>query len=344
MEKPNLLSDDSTKSAAHMMDELSRLYYLSRAIHVVAQLGIADQIEKQPISVGEISERTGTHTQSLGRLLKFLSSYGVFKEAELDTYIGTELSAVLREDHPNSLKPNLRRIQDDWWGAVGQLEHSILTGQPAYDHANGVSRFEYLKAHPNLQRLFDEGMAKVSEADDLTIADGYDFGNFQRIVDVGGGRGGLLAQILLRAPDAEGILFDQPQVVAGSTIFEELGLANRCQLMGGDFFESVPEGGDCYVIKGVLHDFDDAQCVNILVNCSRALAPEGKLVIANKDLPSTVSRPHMNFLLDIHMMTIHPGRERIPAEWDRLFDQAGLEVLSNCSTDVGFEIIEGRRR
>lgn len=339
---PNLFTDEAGKFPVRALDEMSRLYYLSRAIHVVAELGIADQIDDQPIHVDELSKRTRTHAASLHRLLRFLASYGVFHRINDDTYAANDLSAALRDDHPNSIRPNVRRIRDDWWSAVGQLEHTVRTGEPAFVHVHGMSRFEYLKAHPDLQKRYNEGMANISEGDDAAVADAYSFERFGKIVDVGGGRGGLLAQILLRAEQAYGVLFDQPQVVSGVTVFEKMGLSDRCELLGGDFFQSAPTGGDCYVIKGVLHDFDDDQCVTILSNCREAVVPDGRIVIANQDLPSAASEPHLNFYMDLHMMTVLAGRERVKSEWEALFEQAGLDVLDTYSTDVGFTLVEGR--
>jgi cyclopropane fatty-acyl-phospholipid synthase-like methyltransferase len=184
-------------------------------------------------------------------------------------------------------------------------------------------------------------MARISDADDMAIADAYDFSGFSRIVDVGGGKGGLLAQILLRAPDATGVLFDQPQVVAETTRLEQAGLSMRAELVGGDFFELIPDGGDCYVIKGVLHDFDDEQCVRILSNCREAMKTGGRVLIANQDLPSPVDGPHPNLTMDIQMMVLLTGRERSVDQWGALFRQAGLRIGETTGTRVAFTLVDG---
>jgi hypothetical protein len=187
---------------------VSRLYYLSRAIHVAAELGIADHLDGPATPLDQIARATATNADCLGRLLRFLSAYGLFAEAGPTQFCNTELSSVLRGDHPNSLGATLRRIGDYFWSAVGRMEHSIRTGESAFLHVHGVPFFQYLKDNPAVQARFDESMARISDADDAAIAAAYDFGRFRRIVDLGGGRGGLLVQILRRAPQAQGVLFE----------------------------------------------------------------------------------------------------------------------------------------
>ncbi len=339
MEIPALLSRDAGQSAARLIDEMSRLYYVSRAIHVVAELGLADHLGDEPLSPRDLAEITGTNAAALTRLLRFLSAYGIFQEIPAGKFSHTVLSSVFRQDHPNSVRATLRRIGEFWWSAVGDLEHSIRTGESAFNHVHGVPFFQFLKENPDIQERFDEAMARVSDADDAAIAAAYDFKQFHRIVDVGGGRGGLLAQILLSAPDASGILFDQPQVIEQATRLEESGLSDRTELVGGDFFDSVPKGGDCYVIKGVLHDFDDDQCVTIISNCRKAMNANGRVVISNQDLPSPIEGPHPNLTMDIQMMTLLSGRERSETEWAELFRRSGLKLIGSVPTIVGFTLI-----
>src|SRR5262245_56339060 len=342
MEKPEILSKEAGQSAARAIDEMSRLYYLSRAIHVVAELGIADCLrEEAPVALGEIAKATRTDPACLGRLLRFLSAYGIFVEASQNLFCNTRLSLVLRSDHPNSLRASLRRIGDFWWSAVGDMEQSIRTGQSAFTHRHGMDFFQYLKANPDVQKRFDQGMASTSDADDAAIATAYEFGRFRRIIDVGVGRGGLLVQILRRVPAATGVLFEQPQVLERATRLGDAGLGDRSEMVAGDFFKSVPAGGDCYVIKGVLHDFDDDHCVKILSNCRKSVAPHGRVVIANHDLPSTIEGPHPNLTMDIQMMALLRGRERTIAEWLDLFQRSALKLGRTFQTSVGFMIVEG---
>jgi C-methyltransferase len=341
MERPEILSKEAGRSAARVVDEMSRLYYLSRAIHVAAELGIADHLTEAPVALDEIAKETRTDATCLKRLLRFLSAYGIFVETSEDLFCNTTLSSVLRSDHPNSVRNTLRRVGDFWWSAVGQMEHSIRSGRSAFVHVHGVDFFQYLKANPDIQRRFDQGMASISDADDAAIAAAYEFGRFRRIIDVGGGQGGLLVQILRHVPAATGVLFEQPQVLERATRLGDAGLGGRSEMVAGDFFNSVPAGGDCYVIKGVLHDFDDDHCVKILSNCRRSVNPQGRVVIANHDLPSIIDGPHPNLTMDIQMMTLLRGRERTIAEWLDLFRRSGLELGRTFQTSVGFIIVEG---
>lgn len=342
MKIPDLLSNEAGQSAAHLIAEMSRLYYLSRAIHVAAELGIADQLDDEPVALNELAEKTGTDATAIKRLLRFLSAYQIFEERVPDRFCNTALSSVLCDDHPQSVRANLQRIQPFWWTAVGELEHSIRTGESAFVHAHGVPFFHYLKANADIQQVFDKAMAGISDANDAAIASAYDFQRFIRIVDLGGGRGGLLVQILKRAPQAVGVLFEQPQVLEAATRPDEAGLLDRTEKVVGDFFEAVPGGADCYVIKGVLHDFDDDQCIRILSNCRKAVRADGVVLIANQDLPASIDGPHPNLTMDIQMMTLLGGRERSVSEWSELFRQSGLKLGATIETSVGFTLIEGK--
>lgn len=278
----------------------------------------------------------------MGRLLRFLAAYGVFRESPSERFSNTALSVVLRDDHPQSVRANLRRVDDSWWTAAGALEHAVRTGEAAFTHVHDMPFFEYMRAHAEAQKRFDDGMARSSDANDAAIAAAFDFTRFRRIVDVGGGRGGLLRQILLRAPDAQGVLFEQPQVVQQAPGLQESDPLSRAELVADNFFQSVPTGGDCYALKGVLHDFDDEQYVTILGNCRRAMRADGCVVLANQDLPSPIDGPHPSLTMDLHMMTLVGGRERSAADRSTLLRRAGLAARDGVETDVGFSLIEAR--
>jgi C-methyltransferase len=342
MQRPELLSRGAEQSAARLIDEVSRLYYLSRAIHVAAELGVADKLGDGTVAVATLAEVTGTKAKALRRLLRFLSAYRIFEESSPDSFRNTELSSVLRDDHPQSVRANLQRIGAFWWSAVGDLEHSLRTNEAAFVHIHGVPFFQYLRDNADVQRRFDRAMARISDADDATIAASYEFSRFRQIVDLGGGRGGLLVQILKRAPNATGVLFEQPQVLERATRLEEAGLSNRSKKVAGDFFQSVPAGADCYVIKGVMHDFNDEQCVRILSNCRQAVRADGCLLIANQDLPLSLDAPHPNLTMDIQMMTLLGGRERSEPEWSELFRRSGWRIGKRIDTDVAFILVEGQ--
>lgn len=192
MTKPELLSNDAGRSEARLIDEMSRLYYLSRAIQVAAELGVADQLRDGPVALDELAGKTATNAAALRRLLRFLAAYRVFEESPPDRFFNSPLSSVLRDDHPQSMRAHLRRIDASWWSAAGALEHSIRTGEAAFNHVHGTPFFQYLRANAEAQKRFDDGMARSSDVNDAAIAAAFDFTRFRRIVDVGGGRGGLL--------------------------------------------------------------------------------------------------------------------------------------------------------
>jgi C-methyltransferase len=170
MQKPELLSRGAAKSPARVIDEMSRLYYLSRAIHVAAEVRIADKLGDDTVAVSILAEATGTKAATLRRLLHFLSAYRIFEEASPDSFRNTELSSVLRDDHPQSVRANLQRFGAFWWSAVGDLEHSLRTGEAAFVHIHGVPFFRYLRDNADVQLRFDRGMARISDADDAAIA------------------------------------------------------------------------------------------------------------------------------------------------------------------------------
>ena len=341
MRKPELLSKQA-RSAALWMDEMSRLHYLSRAIYAAAELGIADCLNDIPIAIDAVATKTKTHPVFLKRLLQFLSAYGIFNLSTSNRVSHTELSSVLRGDHPNSVRSNIIRIGDFWWSAVGHMAYSIRTGESAFTHLHGVTFFQYLKAHPEIQKRFDDAMARIADSYDEAIAAAYDFSHFRRIVDVGGGQGGLLVHILRQSRKATGVLFEQPQVVERATRLSAAGFGKRAEMIGGDFFKSVPADGDCYVIKNVLHDFNDEDCVKILSNCRAAMKSNGRIVIANQDLPFPIDGPHPNLTMDVQMMVLLRGRERTRAEWSALFGLSGLTPGITAQTGVDYVLIEGK--
>ena len=224
---------------------------------------------------------------------------------------------------------------------MGAMLETVKSGEPALPKITGMSAFQYLARDPKTQRRFDAGIARIADTDNASVASVYDFSGFRRIVDVGGGQGGLLCHILPRAPKARGVLFDQPQVVANPSRLKEAGLLSRCDCVAGDCFEAVPAGGDCYIIKAVLHDFSDEECVRILRNCREVVADDGRVLVAERFVPSSSDGPHSNFLMDLLLMVVHTGRERRDFEFHGLFAEAGLKVGGFYRTEARFHVVEG---
>jgi len=318
---------------------MSRAYVLARAIHVAAELGLADHVADTPTPLHELARLTGTLPAQLERLLRLLAGHGIFSERAPGEFIATELSKVMRDDAPESLRPGLRMVNSAWWAAVGDLGHAVTTGQPAFAVRNPQPFFPYLAEHPADQLRFDAGMACNSLASDRAIARAYDFAGVASVVDVGGGRGGLIRAILTQHAGVHGTLFDQPQVVAHSVLPASRMPAERWSVVGGSFFETIPAGAALYVIKGVLHDFDDEACLAILKNIRRAMPPDAKLLVIERTITAD-DRPHPAKTIDLMMMALLGGRERSEAEWLRLLRAADFERSRQIDTGSELTITE----
>jgi SAM-dependent methyltransferase len=318
-------------------------YRLSQALHVAAQLRIADLLSDGAKDVAQLAHVAGAHAPSLRRLLRVLASEGVFVETAPDRFELTPLAALLRSDVPDSLRE--RAVFDGEecnWRAWGQLLHSVTTGAPAFAHAHGAGLFEYLAAHPAAGAAFDRLMAEQTAPMARAVAGAYDFADLETIVDVGGGHGVLVATILAANPDLRGILFDQPHVVAAAgPILEAAGVAGRCAIVAGDFFAAVPEGGDACLLKFVLHDWDDERARRILQNCRRALPASGRLLVVECLVPPANESGYARYL-DLNMLVLASGRERSEQEYATLFAAAGFALARIVPTRADISVIEGR--
>ena len=258
---------------------MTNAFQASQAIHVAAILGIADLLEDGPRSADELAEATGTHATTLYLLLRALASVGVFAEETDGRFGSTPLAEYLRTDAPGSLRGWAMYIgQPSFWTSWGRLLDSVRTGEPAFPEVNGTNAWEYLAAHPEESAIFDAAMTGLSAGVVEAVVQSYDFSGIGVLVDVGGGEGTLLAAILAANPALRGILFDQLDVVADAgPLLERAGMADRCEVVGGNFFEAVPEGADAYPLKSIVHGWDDASAIEILHACRAAMPGGGKL-------------------------------------------------------------------
>ncbi len=318
-------------------------YRLSQALHVAAKLGIADLLAEGPRRAEDLAGVTGSHPSSLYRVLRLLASEGVFEELEEGQFTLTPLAEPLRSDAPNSLRARAIFDGEEWnWHPWGNLLHSTKTGGSAFDHTYGVAVFDYLKETPEAATSFDSLMAAQTRPWALSVADAYDFADIGTLVDVGGGYGALLAAILTAHPHLKGVLVDLRHVVAGARPkLEEAGLAGRCETVAGDFFQSVPDGGDAYILKHVLHDWDDDRCVSILGNCWRAISNEGRLLVI-EFLVAPGNEPDYGKYLDLNMLVLTKGRERTEEHYRTLFKAADFTLSRVVATRSELSIIEGR--
>ena len=288
---------------------------LSRAICTIAELGIADQIEAgSPQSVESLARATGTHERSLYRILRFLASHGIFQETGNRQFDHTPLSHCLRTDAEGSFRAAAQmfhRMFPAWDG----LHHSALTGEPGFNKVFGQPIFEYIGTHPELAPIFDAGMTAIHGHETAAMLDAYDFSGIQVLADIGGGNGSLIGAVLQRYPEMNGILFDLGHVIGRAREnLQASGLGERCTVIEGSFFESIPSGADAYLFRHIIHDWTDEQCVQILNHCRQVIPNNGRLLIVEAVVPSG-NQPSLAKDFDMTMLTFPGGIERTEEEY-----------------------------
>jgi ubiquinone/menaquinone biosynthesis C-methylase UbiE len=318
-----------------------RAPWITQSIHVAAKLGLADLIKDGAQPVEALAQATATDALSLYRLLRLLASVGIFVEGAEKCFGLTPLATPLRSDVPGSLRA-LAAIYGEgmFWQPWGNILHTIQTGETAFEHVFGKNIYAYLAETPALATLFDQAMsglvAQVAEA----VAIAYDFSPFRHIVDVGGGKGVLVTAVLKQYPQLTATLLDLPQVIAyARQPIEVAGLADRCGLVSGDFFQAVPAGGDVYLLSTIICNWDDGHATTILKNCRRAMAQESKLLLVEIVIPPG-NIPSPGKLLDLQMMMITGGRDRTAAEYRALLAAAGFTMTQVIATASERSIIE----
>lgn len=330
----NLEAEQTTAvaEAGQVLQQVAEHLLLGRCLAVAAESGIADLLAEGPRTADELARMTGMHGETLLRMLALLASHGFFVRQGGEHFALNARAATLRADVPGSLRDRLRLpLQDLLWRTYEKLPEMIRTGQPAFECAFGASLFHYLSEHAALNEIFDRAMACVSQDEDAAIAALCPVPPGARITDVGGGRGGLLAAILERHPTTTGVLFDQPQVVYSPAALQVPHLVGRWQCVGGDFFAAVPPGSDLYLLKRVVHDWDDARAVLILRNCRLAMTGANRLLIIEALLGSGCA-PDPVVAMDVNIMALTGGRERSAAQFRALCRSAGLEVAHIVTT------------
>lgn len=299
-------------------------------ISTALDLKIFDLLGDDTRSSEELAAETGTHRQSLNRMLRAISSIGLTTEVEPGRFALTPLGTPLRSDIPLSLHSTAKMFCDKAQLKVwGDLDYSVRTGKPAFERVVGMDYFTYVAQDPELSKHVNEAMSKGTQFNAASIAEEYDFSPFRKIVDVGGGDGTLLATILSGTPDLHGIVFDSVTGVdAAPRTLKAAGVADRGEVQSGDFFVSVPEGGDLYILKSVIHDWDDELSTTILRNCRKVMPADGRLVLVEPVLPPLVdtSVPEITYLSDIHMLVEIGGGERTQADFEALLSASGFRL------------------
>lgn len=327
-----------------MMLQMISGFWISRAIYIVAKLGLADHLQGGAKTAEELAAASGTHAPSLFRVLRALSSVGVLTQSADNRFGLTPLSETLRTDVPGSLRAfATTELGDDHYEGWGNLMHSVRTGEIAFDSLMGMSAWEYYAQHPENGKTFNDAMTGMSQGTIDAVLASYDFAGITKLADIGGGHGALLTAVLKANPTMQGILFDAPNVVGGAQEpIAAAGLSDRCEIVGGDFFASVPSGADAHVMKWIIHDWDEAKCHTILTNCHQALPANGKLILIEAVVPAT-SEPHFSKFIDLNMLVMTGGRERTGDEYRELLAQAGFKLTRIIPTASPMSVVEAVR-
>lgn len=315
----------------------------AQLVYVAAKLGIADLLASGPKTGEELARLTGTHAGALTRVLRALAVEGVFAEAPDGRFSLTEQSESLRSGAPGSLRWYATMIGEDWyWRTYGRLLQTVQTGNSAFEPLFGMHAYEYLARDAEAGKIFAGYMNDVSEMLVPVILSSYDFSSFHNIVDVGGGRASLLIALLETYPQLHAVVYDLPQTVEGtrSRIAAE-GLEDRCELVAGSFFVRVPEGGDAYLLRNVLHDWDDEHVLTILKNCRQAMGPSSTLLISEAVLPEGPASLAARYC-DIQVMVTLGGRQRTVGELERLLEASGLELVRLVPSGWVLTMIEAK--
>jgi len=317
-------------------------YQVSQAIHVAATLGIADLLAGRARQSGDLAAETQTDPRALYRLLRALAAVGVLEERDGRRFALTAVGDCLRSDAAEPVGGWAAFVgRRSHWHAWGELQHSVQTGEEAFRYAHGMDAWEYRAQHPEEAAAFEGAMTDLTRRSQRSIMDAYDFARFTTVVDVGGGRGALLAILLAAHPHMRGVLFDLPHVIASlDAVSPDPGVADRCRTMAGSFFEGVPAGGGAYVLRAVLHDLDDAQAVAILRTCRAAMGDDAKLLIIERDLGPPNELPGAKFS-DVNMLIGQGGQERTIDEYAELMHRAGLRFIASTPGAFDLHIIEG---
>ena len=331
-------------SPRQTVQQMIRGFELTQVVRAAAELCLPDLLAGGPRSVAELAAATEAQPALLRRLLRLLASMGVLAEVEPGMFGLTPAGETLR-DEPGSLRAAALAYGALGPRAWGELTNVVRTGRTGFELAFGVRDWEYLAQHPHDDALFNAWMTAGSQAQAEAVVAAYEFPATGTVVDIAGGHGTLLAAVLRARPGLRGVLFDAPHVIAGArSVLEGAGVADRCEVVGGDFFQSVPEGGDLYTMKWILHDWDDARAAAILRTCRRAMGERSTLLVIDRVLPTAITAASTESFdacrADLMMMVWTGGVERTAEEFGTLFETAGFRVARILATATPLSVIE----
>lgn len=321
--------------------QMATAAWVSRLVHAAARLGLADHLATGPRSAAELAGPLGLHALSLHRFMRCLASLGLLTEQAGQRFALTALGEALKTGAPGSARATILTAGSPWFmGALDEIVYSLQTGRTAFEKMHGMPVFDYLGRHPDEASLFSEMMVGFHGQEPPAVAEAYDFSVFGSVVDVGGATGNLLAAILARHEGPRGILFDRPHVVTDApALLASRGVQARVTIEAGDFFETVPAGGDAYVLSHIIHDWSEEQCLGILGRVRKAMRPDGRLLLVEMVLPAG-DTPHPGKVLDMVMLALPGGQERTEEEYRQLLARAGFRLTRVIPTSSDVSIVE----
>jgi hypothetical protein len=331
-----------SSSPAQQLGQIITAYWKSQAVYAAAELGIADLLRDGPQTAEHLAAATETHPDALFRLLRALASIGIFAETAPRTFELTPLAELLRSDVPGSQRSLARMAGGEQFQAWGDFLYSVRTGNTAFDHRFGMPVFDFLSRHLEQARIFDGAMVGIHGQETAAVLEAYDFSTIDVLADIGGGNGSKLTAILRAHPRLRGILFDLSHVVERArAAVAEAGVADRCELRGGSFFEDVPAGADAYLMRHIIHDWDDEKSLAILGCIRRRIPATGRLLLVESVIPPG-NGPFWAKFLDLTMLAVPGGKERTEAEYSKLLSQAGFRLARIVPTATEISVIEAR--
>jgi len=333
----------ASTSAPPQIVQMATGHIVAQALYVVAELRIADHLSSGPRSAAALAEATATDAGALSRLLRLMSGLGLFTQTADGGFASTSLGDSLRSDAFGCARALVCMIAGPTMSrASNELLHAVKTGGSAFDKAIGEPVFGYLAHHPDEAAVFNDAMIGFHGSEPAAVAAGYDFSSIGTLVDVGGGTGNLLMTVLEAYPTVHGVLYDLPHVaVHARQEIERRGLIGRCEVKEGSFFESIPSDGDAYLMSHIIHDWDEAKCLDILGNCRRAMNGRGRLLLVEMVIPPG-DEMHPAKLLDVTMLMATGGRERTADEYRALYTKARFELTRVVPTASAVSVVEGR--
>jgi hypothetical protein len=341
MSTPNPSAQNESK-AAEQLFQMAMGYIPSISINVLARLSVAEQLSHGPKDVKELARTSNVNADMLYRVMRATSTVGVFRELDGRRFEQTPMSDLLRTDHPQSLRPFIMFFPDPLhFRCYSNLMHAVKTGETTVKTTLGKDLFEYLGEHPEDSEVFNAAMVNITHLFIPAILEAYDFSKTRVLADIGGGLGSVVGAILQKYPSMKGILFDMEHVVRNPPAYlESLGVADRCQIVGGDFFKSVAGGADTYIMKNIIHDWDDEKSILIMRNIRQALGNSGGKLLLLEFVMTPANEPHLSKWADIEMMVLPGGQERTANEYADLLAKSGFKLNHIISTKSPQSVIE----